>query len=222
MGGALIQLTRSGAVFSGSRADLRALRAQFQRDHYIILPKLVEPELFRTILNRIESAPFEKKEYNGIVAQSVMVDPVTYSLMLFLVNMPQFQSFVQRIAGCRKISDFNGRVYRLYPKTDDRIVWHTDVLDHRMVTFSLNLTTHEYRGGTLQIRSQDSKEILHEVRNTGLGDALLMCVAKKLSHRVLPVEGEVPRTALAGWFRWGKEDFHTTIRKGRPDSPVAQ
>jgi hypothetical protein len=211
----MIQLTRRGAVFSGTAADLRALRAQFQRDHYIILPKLIEPDLLATILKRIESAPSVQKEYDGIISQAVIDDPLTYSLLLFLVSIPEFQRLVQRITGCRRIADFQGRIYRLNPSTEDQIVWHTDVCEHRMVTFSLNLTTQAYRGGTLQIRDQGSKEILHEVRNTGLGDALLMHVANKLAHRVLPVEGDVPRTALAGWFRWekGNVNFHDALRK---------
>jgi 2OG-Fe(II) oxygenase superfamily len=211
----LIQLTRKGVVFSGSAANLRALLAQFQRDHYIILPKLIEPDLLGTILKRIESAPFLKNEFNGIVSESTMDDPLTFSVLLFLVNIPEFQRLVQRITGCRRIANFQGRVYKLNPATGDRIVWHSDVLNHRMVTFSLNLTTQNYRGGTLQIRYRGSEEILHEVRNTGLGDALLMRVANKLFHRVLPLEGDVPRTALAGWFRWEKENvnYHDALRK---------
>jgi hypothetical protein len=208
----MIQLTRQGAVFSGSAADLRALRAQFQRDHYIILPKLIEPDLLATILKRIESV---QEEYDGIISQTVIDDPLTYSLLLFLVNIPEFQRLVQRIAGCRRIADFQGQIYRSNPSTEDQIVWDTDVCEHHMVTFSLNLTTQAYRGGTLQIRHRGSKEILHEVRNTGLGDALLMRVANKLAHRVLPVGGDVPRTALAGWFRWekGNVNFHDALRK---------
>jgi 2-oxoglutarate-Fe(II)-dependent oxygenase superfamily protein len=211
----MIQLTRRGAVFSGSAADLRALRAQFQRDHYIILPKLIEPDLLATILKRIESAPSVQKEYDGIISQTVIDDPLTSCLLLFLVNIPEFQRLVQRITGCRRIADFQGQIYRLNPGTEDQIVWDTDVCEHHLVTFSLNLTTQAYRGGTLQIRDQSSKEILHEVRNTGLGDALLMRVANKLAHRALPVEGDVPRTALAGWFRWekGNVNFHDALRK---------
>ncbi|HXP79467.1 MAG TPA: 2OG-Fe(II) oxygenase [Verrucomicrobiae bacterium] len=219
--GELIQLTRKGVVFSGSAADLRELRAQFQRDHYIILPKLIEPDLFATILKRIESAPSERKEYDGIIAQTVIDDPLTYNLLLFLISSQEFRGLVQRITGCRRIADFQGRIYRLNPTTGERIVWHTDVYDHRMVTFSLNLTPQEYRGGTLQIRYRGSEEILHEVRNTGPGDALLMRVANKLFHRVLPVEGDVPRTAMAGWFRWEKENvnFHDALRKVSGVSP---
>jgi hypothetical protein len=220
----LIQLTRQGAVFSGFASDLQSLRAQFQRDHYIILPKLIEPDLLATILKRIESAPSVKKEYDGVVAESAIDDPLTYNLFLFLVSMPEFQRLVQRITGCRRIADFQGRIYRLNPATGERIVWHTDVYDHRMVTVSLNLTTQEYRGGALQIRYRGSEEILHEVRNTGLGDALLLRVSKKLFHRVLPVEGDVPRTALAGWFRWekGNENFHDALRKASQVSTAKQ
>jgi hypothetical protein len=211
----LVQLTRQGAVFSGIESDLQALRAQFQRDHYIILPKLIEPDLLATLLKRIESAPSAQREYDGVAAESVIDDPLTYNLFLFLVSIPEFQRLVQRITGCRRIADFQGRIYRLNPTTGDRIVWHTDVYDHRMVTFSLNLTAQAYRGGTLQIRYRGSEEILHEVRNTGLGDALLLRVSKKLFHRVLPVEGDVPRTALAGWFRWekGNVNFHDALRE---------
>ena len=220
----MIQLTRQGAVFSGSAADLQALRAQFQRDHYIILPKLIEPDLLATILKRMESAPSVQKKDDGITAESVIDDPLTYNLFLFLVNIPEFQHLVQRITGCRRIADFQGRIYRLNPTTGDRIVWHTDAYDHRMVTFSLNLTTQEYRGGTLQIGYRGSDEILHEVRNTGLGDALLLRVSKKLFHRVLPVEGDVPRTALAGWFRWekGNVNFHDALRKASQVSTAKQ
>ena len=40
-------------------------------------------------------------------------------------------------------------------------------------------------------------------------DTLIMRVANKLFHRVLSAECDVPRTALAGWFRWekGNENF---------------
>jgi hypothetical protein len=204
----LIQLTRRGVVINGSTADLRGLRAQFHRDHYAILPKLIEPDLLATIVDHIESAPQIHKEFDGIIRESVIDDPLIYNLFLFLLEAPEFQRLVQRITGCRRIARFQGRIYMLNPSTEEQIVWHTDVTDHRMVTLSLNLTRQEYRGGTLQMRYRNSNEILHEIRNTGLGDALIMRVSKNLAHRVLPVEGDVPRTGLAGWFRWEKENVN--------------
>lgn len=219
----MIQLTRNGLVFSGSAGDLRKLRAEFRRKHYVILPKLIERDLLAVVLKRLEAAATVPMEHDGIIKQTVIDDPLAFNLLVFLLSIPEFQRLVQRITGCRRIADFQGRIYRLNPATDERIVWHTDVDDHRMVTFSLNLTPQEYRGGTLQIRRRDSRKILHEVRNTGLGDALLMRVARKLSHRVLPVEGNIPRTAMAGWFRWEKENvgFHQSLRDASNVSTTA-
>ena len=51
--------------------------------------------------------------------------------------------------------------------------WHDDDGDGRMVALSLNLSTNGYRGGVLQIRDKQSGEILHEVANTGFGDAIV-------------------------------------------------
>jgi hypothetical protein len=215
-----IQLTRTGAVFSGSKADLRDLREQFKRDHYIILPKLIEPGLFRTIMQRVDSAKFQRREFDGVVSQSVMDEPATYHILFFLANMPSFHRLVERITGCRRISSFRGRIYQLMPVSNDHIEWHSDMSEHRMIAFSLNLTRKVYRGGSLQIRCKNSEKLLHEVQNTGLGDALLMRVAKKLRHRVLPVEGDVPRTAMAGWFRWGDDNYYGDLRKAVESTSV--
>ena len=84
------QLTRKRVLFSGSAAGLRALRAQFQSDHYIILPNLIKPDLPATILKRIESAPSVHKEDDGVVAESIIDDSLTYNLFLSLVNAPEF------------------------------------------------------------------------------------------------------------------------------------
>jgi 2OG-Fe(II) oxygenase superfamily len=174
---------------------------------------LIEPELFQTIMQRVDSAKFQRYEFDGVISQTVMDDPATCHVLLFLANMPSLHRLVERITGCRRIANFRGRVYQLMPVSDDHIEWHSDMLDHRMIAFSLNLTRKIYRGGSLQIRYANSEELLHEVQNTGLGDALLMRVAKKMRHRVLPVEGDVPRTAMAGWFRWGKGDYYGDLRK---------
>jgi hypothetical protein len=56
------------------------LCAQFQRDHYIILPALIEPDLLATILKRIESAPSVQKEDDGVISESIIDDPHTYNL----------------------------------------------------------------------------------------------------------------------------------------------
>jgi len=52
----------------------------------------------------------------------------------------------------------------------------------------------------LQIREARSKRILHEIANTGPGDAVLFRVDPGLEHRITPVTGSISKTALAGWF----------------------
>jgi hypothetical protein len=41
---------------------------------------------------------------------------------------------------------------------------------------------------------------LHEVANTGFGDASVFRVDRGLQHRVTDVEGDVEKVALSGWF----------------------
>jgi hypothetical protein len=231
-----IQLTRKGVAFTGTTADLRRLRAQFRRDHYIILPKLIGPQLMEIIQRCVEAALFRRQEYNGVVAQSLMGDPGTLDFLLFLVNMPEFHRLIQQITGCRRIASFRGRVYRLLPSTNDRIIWHSDIdiMDQRLIAFSMNLTPTAYSSGSLQIKYRGSDKILHEVHNTGFDDALFLRVAHKLHHCVLSVRGDVPRTAMAGWFRWDHEDFHSQVRNASsaqllsppanldPEGPISQ
>jgi hypothetical protein len=62
------------------------------------------------------------------------------------------------------------------------------------------------------MRYRSKKEMLHEIRNTGLGVALLFRVSPELEHRVQGVEGDIPKTALARWFISGKT-FHEAVRE---------
>ena len=210
----MIRLTRSGLVLNGPPAELRQLRQQFDREHHVILPKLLEPELLEMVLRRVEAARFTPNVDDHLTSETTMQDPDTVYLLTFLFNMPAFQRVVQRITGCRRIATFNGRVYRMSASEGHHTVWHNDIVNHRMVACSLNLGREEFRGGALQLRYRDSKQILHEVHNTGLGDALLIRVSRKLVHRVSPVEGDAPKIALAGWFRWDRKDYHSALRSG--------
>jgi hypothetical protein len=66
---------------------------------------------------------------------------------------------------------------------------------------SVNLGAQRYNGGLFQLRERRSPEILCEVANTGPGDAILFRIANQLVHQVTAVEGTIPKTAFAGWFR---------------------
>jgi hypothetical protein len=208
----MMQLTRTGVVFSGCQDDLNRLRSEFDRDHCVILPKLFEPELLQTVLRRIESAKFVPLEHKGIGLEFCMEDQPTIGLLTFVANVPAFLRLIERITGCGRIGEYSGRVYRMTSRDGHYEDWHDDSEDGRMITMSVNLSPQVFRGGALQMRYRGAEEILHEVCNIGLGDALLFRVSPEFEHRVQGVEGDVPKTALAGWFISGKT-FHEGARE---------
>jgi len=216
----VIQLARRGVVFSGTQRDLKALREKYERDHFLILPRLYEPTLFEEIVRRVDAAPFLPNDHDGIGLESCMNDRNTEAMMEFFPNNPAFLRLLERITGQPRIGQFRGRVYRMTSSDGHYDQWHDDWCDDRVVTMSVNLSRKAFRGGALQLRYRSSDEILREVRNTGFGDALLFPISGKLLHRVQPVEGQVPKTAFAGWFV-DTEDFLTNLR-ARSSSPIRE
>jgi hypothetical protein len=166
-------------------------------------------------------------EHKGIGLEFCMEDQPTIALLTFVANVPAFLQLIERITGCGRIGEYSGRVYRLTSCDGHYDHWHDDSADGRMITMSVNLTPQLFRGGALQMRDRGTEKILHEVRNTGLGDALLFRISPELEHRVQGVEGDIPKTAFAGWFMSGKS-FHQTVREllrqpissGPPAAPV--
>jgi len=208
----VIQLTRKGVSFTGTQDDLRSLREKYEINNYFILPKLFEHALFEEILQRVDAAPFLPKEHDGLSLEFCMNDAITKAMLEFFPNNPTFLRIIEQITGQPRIGRFTGRVYRMTSSDGHFDHWHDDCTANRVVTMSVNLSRNEYSGGALQIRHHGSKEILREVRNTGFGDALLFRIAENLTHRVQAIEGDIPKTAFAGWFL-EEEDFLPNLRK---------
>src|SRR5262249_58599579 len=78
---------------------------------------------------------------------------------------------------------------------------HDDRCEGRLVGMSANLSTEIYSGGVFQLRDSRTEQLLCEMPNTGLGDAILFRIASPLQHRITEAEGAVPKTAFSGWFR---------------------
>ena len=208
----LIQLTRKGVAFTGTQADLNSLREKYERDNYVILPQLYQPTLLEEIMLRVDAAQFVPKDHDGFALELCMDDQVTAAMMEFFPNNPAFLRLLERITGQSRIGEFTGRVYRMTSSGGHYDHWHTDCWDRRVVTMSVNLSRKAFAGGALQIKHRGSGMILCEIRNTGFGDALLFRISGDLAHRVQGVEGEIPKTAFAGWFLEG-EDFLPNLRK---------
>ena len=207
----MIQLTRRGILSSGTPEELKSLRDKYERDDYVILPQLYEPELLEELMRRIDAAPFITYKHSDIALEFRMDDDITQAMLSFFPNNPAFLRIIEQITGHPKLGEFTGRVYRMTSSDGHFDNWHDDIINHRAVTMSMNLSRQAFSGGALQLRRTNSKEVLHEIHNTGFGDALLFRIADGLVHRVQSVTGETPKTAFAGWFLEG-EDLLPNLR----------
>src|SRR5215471_3651355 len=140
----MIQLTRSSSVISGSRKDLERLQAEFEQQHCIVLPDLLEPGLLRLIQRQVDQAVFYKRihEKGGNpppVDFCMNSNEMAVTILHLLVNEPGFFQFIQQVTGCGRIGCFAGFLYRLVPYQSSYDSWHDDIVSHRMVAMSLNL-----------------------------------------------------------------------------------
>jgi hypothetical protein len=200
----MIQLTRSGTTYAGTAEDLQRLRELFDRQHCIRLHQLLEPGLLRVLQRQIEQAEFFETVHEDEgdpppIDLCMRPNAASHALHL-VVNEPCFLRFLEQVTGCGGIGCFLGTVFRRV-RDANLYDWHNDLVEDRMLAMSINLSTGVYRGGTLQLRDAESGRVVHEVANTGFGDATIFRIARCLEHRVSPVEGPVARSAFAGWFR---------------------
>lgn len=197
----MIQITKGGTVFSGSTQDLEWLRAQFDRQHCVRLPDFLGPELLEIVKHRIQRAHFQPSTYKGIGSELCMSDGYTDNMMHFLLNNRKLLKAIEEITRSGHLGCFRGRMYRLIPGHGRLDGWHNDLAEHRVVAISINFSTEVYSGGILQIRDRRCGKIVREAVNVGFGDAIIFRLSYDLEHRVTEVEGTVPKTAYAGWFK---------------------
>ena len=197
----LARLTRLGFVCDAAPLGLRSAREHFDQHDYLRLPRFIEPKLLWVIQRYLSGAGFQAREYAEIGHDLTLLNNPLWRVLHFLMNDPQLFQLIRRVTGCRPIGCFTGRIYRMVARRGVELNWHDDTVDDvKLVAISVNLSDAKYRGGTLQIREK-SCDVSEAVPNLGLGDAIVFRVADRLEHRVTPVEGKVPKTALTGWFR---------------------
>jgi len=201
-----MQLTSSGGVIVGSDEALARAQRSFAQDHLVRLPRFLDPEVLTLVDRALAEAVFVPRIHAGIAHESCMTANPMLSLLHFALNDTRLYRTVERVTGCDAIGCFTGRVFRLTPDTDDYDSWHNDVVGHRLIGLTVNLTNRPYQGGILQMREDRSGRICAEVANVVPGDAVLFRIAEGLAHRVTPVTGTVPRVTFAGWFH-SEPDF---------------
>jgi len=208
----MIQLIRSGTIISGSPGDVERLQSQFEKEHWIKFPRLLDRKLLNFIQPIIHQAVFYPTASQGIGAELSMSQNEALSLLYLLTNDPRLFQIVERITDCGRIGCFTGRVYCMRPCPEHYDSWHSDMVQDRILALSINLSREVYSGGVLQIRDRTSQEILSEVVNVGFGDAIVFRLSHALQHRITNVEGKVSKTAFSGWFR-SQPDFRSLFKQ---------
>jgi hypothetical protein len=206
----VLQLTHRETQVLASAGQLALAREQFQACGYLNLRALLEPRLLTTLLDAIDRSEFRHRVHGGIGTELCAEQGPASGTLELLMNDPRLFETISAITGCQAIGCFEGRVYRLNPVSGHYDSWHSDVGQDRLVALSLNLGREPFEGGLLQIRRADSPEIIAEIANRATGDAVIFRIDPSLRHRVGPVEGHVPRTAYAGWFR-SRPDFRVLL-----------
>ncbi len=210
----VVRLTRSGPVVSGSDEELSRLRAHFEERHYLSLPGFLDPALLDTLRAKLAATDFVRIN-RDVGSELRPLDTAPYFALELLLNSPSVLELIPRLTGCPRPACFTGRIYRRAPGESHVSRWHTDLTDDgRMVTLSLNLSDEVYGGGATLVREAATKRVVCELPNTGFGDAILFPIDPRFEHRVLDVEGDAPKTALAGWFN-SKPDPRYLFARGR-------
>ena len=198
----IAQLTRTG-ISLGSPREIEHARRSIERDCCVRMPEFLAPDLLAWFQPRIARAAFTTRVHHLVDPPPVDLEMQSDALLgrlLFLVNDARLFRLVESLTGCDEIGCFLGTVYQMIPGQGHYDVWHHDVDESRMVTLSVNLGGEPYEGGVLQIMDWRRQQIVHEVANTGPGDAILFPISLDWRHRLTEVTGHVPKIALAGWF----------------------
>ena len=207
----MLQISTSGVVVSGSEADIKRARIDFDKQDWVRLPAILDQDLLGVAQSQLGASQFEEKTANLYRELTVADSALPFALLLLLNNRRLFK-LVEEITGCGHIGCFRGRIYRIVPGANHHVEWHTDLNGTRLVALSVNLTTEPYEGGILSIREAATERVLCEVTNSGFGDAILFRIDERLQHRVSDVQGTVAKTALAGWFE-SAPDYRTLLGK---------
>jgi len=199
----MIRLGFKQTSIRASAIDLERMRACFERDHAVVLPELLEPDVLAFAVRQVEVDGFEERVHDQLSSRPVdlrLKPGVASAAFMLLTNDAPFLEFVRSVTGLRDIRSFRGVIHRRVPNAGHDDAWHNDLVDSRLAVLSINLSAEPYDGGVLQIREVPGR-IVYEFANTRPGDAVLFALGDGLEHRVTPPEGRVARTVCAGWFR---------------------
>jgi hypothetical protein len=171
--------------------------------HHLHLPQFVEADLWTLLAERLATAAFTRRVARRVHPPAVdlkLADPVLQGGLRWMLADVKLCRAIEWVTGERGLTSFNGAVYRLEPGGHHHDSWHNDVDGRRRVGITVNFSTAAFHGGELEMRDARTHDRLWRFANTAPGDALLFAIDLSLEHRIAPMRGTVPKTALAGWF----------------------
>ena len=198
----MAQVKKNNSDFRISKLHLKRLQNEFNEKQCIRLPAFLDPKIVGEVQEKIRSAVFYNRVHKDIALESCMKPNKAVELLNFLFNDPRLFDLIRTITGAGPIGCFVGRIYKMVPGGPHYDTWHGDLVEGRLLAMSINLSEGgAYEGGELQIKDKPSGKILCKIKHSGSGGMIMFRIAKNLRHRVLPIEGNVPRMVYAGWFR---------------------
>jgi hypothetical protein len=195
-----IETDRTSVV---NREAWPALAAAYARDRRLLLSGLVGSRLLARLIRHLQRATFATRVATRVSPPAVdlkLQDNVLHGALHYLLNDARVIEFVRAVAGDPVVAGYVGAVYRLLPGRGHRDSWHSDADGNRRVGLTINLSEGPFEGGELELRERRSRKVLWRVHNGGPGDGLLFPIDPALQHRIRPMRGTAPKTALAGWF----------------------
>ena len=196
-----LTISRDRAVYAADSSE----RAAFREQRWIRLPRLLDETLLDCLDALLARSGFTETFHPSVTARSQdlrVIGTAASELLVLLCNDPVVLHAVEDVTRLAGLTRFNGSVYRMLAGAPHEQEWHDDLVDHRLVTLTVNVGSSEYAGGVLEIRDRDTQRRVAEIANTRRGDAVLFALDRSLEHRVTLVTGGV-KTAFAGWFRRG-------------------
>ncbi len=175
------------------------LRREFDTRHIAVLRGLVSGTLLARILGEIEIAEWTEHR-SKLKTELMMVENRGSALLHFLMHDPEMFALVEELTGSEPIGRFQGRTYRMLPDAGHADNWHNDLVGSRVAAISINLSEEPFEDGAVEMRNAETEEPIAVAPPLECGDAVLLRIRRGLEHRVRSVQGEVAKTAFAGFF----------------------
>ena len=96
------QIGKSGLAYSGSTVDLSALRAQFDRQHYLKFTQVLEPTLLDFLQLKVDDGEFYERVHDRIASnrELCLTGNAAFGALLCLINDARLFQIIQDVTGC--------------------------------------------------------------------------------------------------------------------------